>query len=199
MTGFPNLQSNPAGATPVWVAPPITAANAHITTDVYTQVFNAAGGLTGLSVNTAGTTSTATLYDGNSSVVTITIASPGVITWAAHAKAAGTAIKFQTTGALPTGLTAGTTYYVSSATLTNNTFVLADTRAHAIAGTNSINTSGTQSGVHTAYDVTTVLAVVDTTARGVLAFPAGGFACALGILVITASGGAADLSVFYRT
>lgn len=76
--------------------------------------------------------------------VTMTIASPGVITWAEHGRSANDPIKFSTTGALPTGLTAGTTYFVVSASITTNTF-----QVSATAGGAAINTSGTQSGVHT--------------------------------------------------
>lgn len=79
----------------------------------------------------------------NSSTVTITIASPGVVSWTAHGMSNGTAVKLSTTGALPTGLTAGTTYYVVNAA--TNTFQLSATR-----GGTAINTSGTQSGTHTA-------------------------------------------------
>ncbi|TBB27337.1 hypothetical protein ELH48_09330 [Rhizobium ruizarguesonis] len=80
------------------------------------------------------------------SVVTMTIASPGVISWTAHGLAAGTAIKFSTTGALPTGLTAGTTYYVVNPT--TDAFSVA-----ATPGGSAIATTGTQSGVHTATTV----------------------------------------------
>lgn len=82
------------------------------------------------------------------SVVTISIASPGVVTWAAHGRAAGDAVKFSTTGALPTGLTAGTTYYVLASGLTSGAFQVA-----ATPGGSAIVTSGTQSGVHTALTV----------------------------------------------
>lgn len=78
-----------------------------------------------------------------SSTVTITIASPGVITWTAHGLGAGTPVAFSTTGALPTGFVAATTYYVVNPT--TNTFQLA-----ATVGGSAINTSGSQSGVHTA-------------------------------------------------
>jgi len=85
--------------------------------------------------------------------VTITIAAPGVISWAAHGFPAGTAVKFSTTGALPTGLTAGTTYFVcSGSTLLAGSFTVAATLAAALAGT-GITTSGTQSGVHTGTSV----------------------------------------------
>lgn len=81
--------------------------------------------------------------------VTISIASPGVVSWVGHGLERGQAIKFATTGALPTGLTAGTTYYVSASGLNTDNFQLSSSFANALAGT-SINTSGTQSGVQTA-------------------------------------------------
>ena len=80
--------------------------------------------------------------------VTMTIAAPGVISWTAHGLAAGTGIKLTTTGALPTGLVAGTTYYVVSPT--TDAFSVA-----ATPGGSAITTTGTQSGVHTATSVPT--------------------------------------------
>ncbi len=74
---------------------------------------------------------------------TITIASPGVVTWSGHGMTWGNAVRFSTSGALPTGITAGTTYYVVNPTST--TFQLSATQN----GT-AINTSGSQSGTHTA-------------------------------------------------
>lgn len=79
---------------------------------------------------------------------TVTIASPGVVTCASHGLGQGEAVVLSTTGALPTGLVAGTTYYVSKTSYGGSTFALATSRANAITGTN-INTSGTQSGTHT--------------------------------------------------
>jgi hypothetical protein len=79
-----------------------------------------------------------------SATVTISVASPGVITWTAHDLDVNTPVVFSTTGALPTGLTAGTTYYVRSV-LDPDTFTVA-----ATPGGTVINTSSTQSGVHTA-------------------------------------------------
>lgn len=78
-----------------------------------------------------------------SATVTVSIASPGVVTWTGHGLPNGTALQLTTTGALPTGLTPSTTYYVVGATA--NTFSLAATKGGA-----AINTSGTQSGTHTA-------------------------------------------------
>lgn len=83
-----------------------------------------------------------------SSVATITIAAPGVVTWTAHKLANGQQVTFSTTGNLPTGLSPGFAYYVVG--VTANTFELATT----IGGT-SVTTSGTQSGIHTAYLVAT--------------------------------------------
>lgn len=82
-----------------------------------------------------------------SATITVTIASPAVVTWTAHPLHEGCAIIFSTTGALPTGITAGTIYYVGKGT-TDNTFNIATSFANAVAGT-FVNTSGTQSGTHT--------------------------------------------------
>lgn len=84
-----------------------------------------------------------------SAAATITIATPGVVTWTGHGLAAGTPVKLTTTGSLPTGLTAGTTYYVKTV-LDADTFTLAATPDGA-----AIDTSGTQSGTHTATTVPT--------------------------------------------
>jgi len=80
---------------------------------------------------------------GSRSTVTMTIASPCVVTWTAHGLAEDTRISFTTTGGLPTGLVAGTVYYVLSPA--TDTFNVA-----ATAGGAAINTSGSQSGTHTA-------------------------------------------------
>ncbi len=79
----------------------------------------------------------------STATVTMTIAAPGVITWTAHGLAVNDQVKFTTTGALPTGLTAGTTYFVKTVASVD-TFTVS-----ATAGGSAITTSGTQSGVHT--------------------------------------------------
>ena len=89
---------------------------------------------------TAGLTSRAVNINTLGGTVTLTIASPCVITLSTRL-AEGTAIKLATTGALPTGLTAGTTYY-----LINVDGVTANL-ATTITGA-AINTSGSQSGTH---------------------------------------------------
>jgi hypothetical protein len=77
---------------------------------------------------------------------TITIATPAVITRAAHGLIEGDKIYFTTTGALPTGILAGTVttnnYFVRNPA--ENTFNISSTLTGAL-----INTSGTQSGTHT--------------------------------------------------
>lgn len=81
--------------------------------------------------------------------VTITNASPGVITWTTHGLTAYQAVNFTTTGGLPTGLTVGTTYYVvPGASLTANSFTVATSIANAVAGT-QVNTSSAGSGTQT--------------------------------------------------
>lgn len=80
-----------------------------------------------------------------SSTFTVTLASPGVFSWTAHGLILNSTVIFTTSGALPTGLTAGATYYVISAGLTADAF-----QVSATAGGAAINTSGSQSGTHTA-------------------------------------------------
>ncbi|MES2415087.1 MAG: hypothetical protein V4614_14870 [Pseudomonadota bacterium] len=83
---------------------------------------------------------------GDSSTVTITNATPAVITYAAHGKEANSPLVLTNVGgALPTGLTAGTTVFVSATGLTANTF-----QVSATAGGASIATSSAGSGTHTA-------------------------------------------------
>jgi hypothetical protein len=99
--------------------------------------------------------------------ITITIASPAVVTLST-ALPAGTSVQLGTTGALPTGLSTGTTYYIENVSgLTCN--------LAATPGGTAINTSGTQSGVQsiaTLGDVPTVqnFIYVSDTSRFVFAF-----------------------------
>lgn len=75
---------------------------------------------------------------------TITIASPGVLTVpSTFGYYVGMPVSLTTTGALPTGLTANTVYYISSV-VSGTTLKLSATLGGA-----DINTSGTQSGTHT--------------------------------------------------
>ena len=74
------------------------------------------------------------------STFTVTIASPGVLSTSLNLTN-GTAVVLSTTGNLPTGLVVGTVYYVVNVSGTQ--FSLA-----ATYGGSAINTSGTQSGVH---------------------------------------------------
>ena len=86
----------------------------------------------------------------NLGATTVTIASPGVFTFTAHGLTVGDGVYLTTTGALPTGLSANTMYYVASVP-TANTFTLTATRTNTVGGYSlgtAINTSGTQSGTH---------------------------------------------------
>lgn len=75
---------------------------------------------------------------------TMTIATPCVVTKTGHGLVAGSRVSFSTTGALPTGITAGTGYYVLASGLTADDFQIS-----ATSGGTAIDTSGTQSGTHT--------------------------------------------------
>ena len=82
----------------------------------------------------------------SSAIVTITNASPAVITWTDHGLTADDVVRFTTTGSLPSGLVEGTSYYVIP--LTTDTFKV----CLASGGKNgtAVNTSSAGSGVHTA-------------------------------------------------
>jgi len=112
--------------------------------------FSTTGALpTGVTANTAYYVfnRTATTYNlattpGQYQTATISIGSPAVIT-VGTAPNNGDVVSFSTTSALPTGIVAGTNYYVINRTAT--TFNIS-----ATSGGAAINTSGSQSGVQTA-------------------------------------------------
>lgn len=79
----------------------------------------------------------------NYKIFTVTIASPGVFTLDKHKLQSGDRVIFETTGALPTGLSAETWYYVVSDGLSDRLFQVSTTKD----GT-AINTTGSQSGTH---------------------------------------------------
>lgn len=79
----------------------------------------------------------------DSDPVTVTVATPGVITDTAHNLISGDPVVFTTTATLPTGLTAATQYFVKTVIDANSYTV------SAIAGGSAIATTGSQSGVHT--------------------------------------------------
>lgn len=76
--------------------------------------------------------------------VTITVGTPGVVSWTGHGLQAGQPVVFSTTGALPTGLTAGTVYYVSATGLTTDAFSVS-----ATVGGAAIDTTAAGTGTHT--------------------------------------------------
>lgn len=97
----------------------------------------------------AGTSVDLSALDNKSATVTMTIATPCVVTWTAHGHAINDSLIFSTspstTGALPTGLIVGTIYYIITAGFGTNSFQISDS-----LGGSAINTSGTQAGTHTA-------------------------------------------------
>jgi hypothetical protein len=116
---------------------------------------------------TSGVTSRGVLASSLGGTVTLTIANPCVITLGVTLSA-GTGIKLATTGALPTGLTAGTTYYLFN--ISGSTANLS-----ATPGGVAIITSGTQSGVQSISEITSVPIIqnfltVSDTSRFVFAF-----------------------------
>lgn len=102
---------------------------------------------------------TANEYQVKEATVTISNASPGVVTWTGHALLANTPVKFTTTGSLPTGLSPGVTYYVRNV-LGVDTFTVS-----ATVGGAEINTSSAGSGTFTGHqlpDVTGRLCFIES-------------------------------------
>jgi len=91
-----------------------------------------------------------------SGTVTMTSASPCVVTWTGNALHDGATVRFSTTGALCTGLAPVTDYFVTR--IDGNSFKLSSSLANQVASI-FVNTSGAQSGVHTAENCTTVRGV----------------------------------------
>ena len=127
-------------------------------------IFNPRGGGLYYWDASSGLASRGVLLNSLGGTATITIATPAVVT-STVLYTEGAAIKFSTTGALPTGITAGTTYYVFNSD--GLTFQLLDSAGSIV------NTSGSQSGVHTIIpvDIPTVVNTfaVSDTSRFVLA------------------------------
>lgn len=82
-------------------------------------------------------------FDVTPPAFTVTIASPAVAT-SGNAVYEGQPIQILSTGALPTGLSIGTTYYARNVSGAGTSFNLSATATGAL-----INTSGSQSGTHT--------------------------------------------------
>jgi hypothetical protein len=85
-------------------------------------------------------------FKGGTGTFTVTIASPAVFTRVAHGFSNNLGVKFSTTGALPTGLLVGKTYYVKNATA--DTFEVSAVGGYLPLGV-SVDTTGAQSGTHT--------------------------------------------------
>jgi len=79
----------------------------------------------------------------NFKTFTVTIADPAVFTSTEHELYTDDTIVLETTGALPTGLSTETTYYVVYNGITANTFQVSATK-----GGEPIVTTGSQSGTH---------------------------------------------------
>lgn len=118
-------------------AKPYLYADAHLVSSTVTE-----SDYTAYSRTTAYTAGNRRQVVSPSGAVTFTIAAPCVMTWTQSQLPNNTPIKFTTSGALPTGLTVGTIYYVRR--LTDSTYNIA-TKPDG----QGINTSGSQSGTHT--------------------------------------------------
>jgi len=128
----------------------------------YAWMYGWAGGTAGV-LSTAGCTKDMLAYSVDyysTGTFTTTIATPGVMTKTAHGFISGQKCQLSTTGALPTGLSAATTYYIHK--INADTFHLCTSLANVAAGT-YIATSGSQSGTHTITSGAVTLAISKAT------------------------------------
>jgi hypothetical protein len=130
------------------VVPGVVSGNANVSGANRTEILSeptgtGTAGLWNINSSFTGLSATATF--------TVTIASPAVFTITGHGYVPGQVLQFTTTGALPTGLSLATNYYVIPAGLTANAFEVSTTPGGA-----AVNTSGSQSGTHTSNPQTNV-------------------------------------------
>lgn len=106
----------------------------------------------GNSSNVAQATNTVLLGDvkagSNFQTVTIAITGQAAVTATAHGLSEGDKVYFTTTGALPTGITASTTYFAHPNNADHTQLATSISNLHDAI---YLDTSGTQSGVHTMY------------------------------------------------
>jgi len=101
-------------------------------------------GITQTTITPAIATVQAGVSGNTSGTSIVSIATPAVVSWTGHGLPVGQPFVFSTTGALPTGITAGALYYVIAAGYTANSFEFSATK-----NGNAVNTSGSQSGTQT--------------------------------------------------
>lgn len=161
-TFYTGFKSGNATANKIWVLPLADGSSGNaLTTDgagnlsfsaVATDALNQYNVKIGNSGNTATAVNTnllgtiAATY--SSATVTITNATPAVVTYTSHGLSTGDRIYFTTDGALPTGVSASTMYVITK--VDANTFKLSTTIANCVAGT-FVATSSAGSGTHTGY------------------------------------------------
>lgn len=176
-------------------------------TDFTTVATAAVGQVPGTTTNdsaTAGSVGEVIQACGNaaSATVTITIASPAVVsdagaacgsTTAQNAVGVGSVIRFTTTGALPTGITQSTSYYIIPAGFSAGVSYQISATPFGAA----INTSGTQSGVQTRAGAVVIAngAYQDV---AVVSLTAGDWDCSAGAL-ISSSGVTTALGAQFST
>jgi len=147
-TGFGNI----ASGTQYYIAAiPSSTSLALSATSALTSIFqisNASGSIPGIAKHNPVTVSSAsgtinTVFGGGTPV-TISVASPAVLTSTyAHGLSAGDVVKLETSGTLPTGLLATTHYFVLASGLTTTSFTLSLT-----PGGTAIQTSLLNAGTH---------------------------------------------------
>jgi len=108
----------------------------------------------GTSIQACDATKCSAAFPSATATVTISNATPAVISWTAHGLAANQGVFFTTTGTLPAPLIPNAEYYVISAGLTANACEVSTS-----VGGAAVNTTNAGSGTHTGTTMTPVVAL----------------------------------------
>lgn len=92
-------------------------------------------------------TGTTGIFSPAPATVTISNASPGIVSWTSHGILPNVPVVFTTTGSLPTEISSGVTYYVTAANFTANSFSVSTTIGGAPINTSAASTATTTATV----------------------------------------------------
>lgn len=121
-------------------------------------------------------TGTTGIFSPAPATVTISNASPGIVSWASHGILPNVPVVFTTTGSLPPEISSGVTYYVTAANFTANSFSVSATLGGAAINTSAASTATTTATVKKVF--TTAVAptpvIISNSSPATLYWPAHG-------------------------
>lgn len=128
--------------------------------------------------------------------VTISNASPGIVSWTTHGLAPLVPVVFTTTGSLPAEIVSGTTYYITAANFTANSFSVSAAPGGAAINTSSASTATTTGTVKKVFTsaVAPTPVLISNSSPATVYWPAHGLLAGTTIRLTTSSGLPSGLS-----